>query len=246
LSAPTEWSAPPAARELEAALRARGDPARAEEVRRYLKSDLEHLGVNVPALRQVARGLVKAHPGLTRRELLALVSSLWREPVFELRLATVELLALRGGLLRPEDLPLLRRLIRESGTWALVDGLAGTVVGRLVERFPAVADELDAWAQDDVFWVRRSALLALLGPLRRGEGDFARFSRYADGMLAEREFFIRKAIGWVLRETGKKRPDLVYHWLEPRIGRASGVTVREAVKYLPEDQRTRLLRAHRR
>jgi 3-methyladenine DNA glycosylase AlkD len=59
-------------------------------------------------------------------------------------------------------------------------------------------------------------------------------------MLDEKEFFIRKAIGWVLREAGKTRPDEVYEWLAPRVDRASGVTLREAVKYLRPDQRARL------
>ena len=57
-------------------------------------------------------------------------------------------------------------------------------------------------------------------------------------MLEEREFFIRKAIGWVLREAGKRRPDDVAAWLAPRTDRASGVTMREAVKYLPPDVAT--------
>jgi len=63
-------------------------------------------------------------------------------------------------------------------------------------------------------------------------------------MLAEREFFIRKAIGWVLRETGKRQPDLVATWLAPRAARASGVTMREAVKWLPADQRDTLMAAY--
>ena len=73
--------------------------------------------------------------------------------------------------------------------------------------------------------------------MRRGGGDFERFSRYADAMLDEKEFFIRKAIGWVLRDTGKKRPDLVYDWILPRAHRASGVTLREALKPLSDEQR---------
>lgn len=68
-----------------------------------------------------------------------------------------------------------------------------------------------------------------------------RFGRYADGLLDEREFFVRKAIGGVLRETGKKRPDLVYSWLAPRAHRASGVTLCEAVKYLPAKRRSTLM-----
>ena len=135
----------------------------------------------------------------------------------------------------------VERLIREAKTWALVDGLAPSIAGRLVERHAELAATLDRWAADEDFWVRRSALLALLLPLRRGEGDFERFGRYADAMLEEREFFIRKAIGWVLRETSKKRPDLVYEWFLPRAARASGVTTREVVKYLPEEQRAEIL-----
>ena len=64
-------------------------------------------------------------------------------------------------------------------------------------------------------------------------------------MLDEREFFIRKAIGWVLRETGKRRPGLVADWLALRVHRASGVTVREAVKPLSPDQRDKLLSDYR-
>jgi 3-methyladenine DNA glycosylase AlkD len=157
----------------------------------------------------------------------------------------VELLDLRAALLTAEDIALVERLLRESRTWALVDGLAASVAGRLVERFPELGAVLDRWAQDEDFWLRRSALLALLGPLRRGGGDFPRFARYADAMLDEREFFIRKAIGWVLRETGRKRPELVSEWLLPRAARASGVTVREAVKHLPEREREEILRRYR-
>jgi len=135
-------------------------------------------------------------------------------------------------------------LIRESKTWAFVDELAIAIVGPLVERSPELLRVLDRWALDDDFWLRRSAMLALLRPLRRGEGDFTRFARYADAMLHEREFFIRKAIGWVLRETAKKRPELVYRWLLPRCAVASGVTMREAAKYLPPRQRTDILDAY--
>jgi 3-methyladenine DNA glycosylase AlkD len=64
-------------------------------------------------------------------------------------------------------------------------------------------------------------------------------------MLDESEFFIRKAIGWVLRETGKRRPDEVYAWLAPRTARASGVTMREAVKHLGAARGEALMRAYR-
>lgn len=227
--------------EIVAGLEAAANPERAWREKAYLKSQLTHLGVSVPAVRKVVRALARGKPDLSRGEVLALVEGLWVEPVHERRMAAVELLDVYGDRLEPEDLTLVERLIRESKTWALVDGLAATVAGSLVGRFPDLATALDRWAVDGDFWVRRSALLALLKPLRAGGGDFDRFARYADGMLEEREFFIRKAIGWVLRETAKARPGLVSEWLQPRAARASGVTLREAVKYLPPEDRESIL-----
>jgi len=82
----------------------------------------------------------------------------------------------------------------------------------------------------------------MLQPLKHGAG-FDTFAGYADAMLDDKEFFIRKAVGWVLREHGKRRPDQVYEWLLPRSTRASGVTLREAVKYLEPPQRAAILRS---
>jgi 3-methyladenine DNA glycosylase AlkD len=156
-------------------------------------------------------------------------------------MCAVELLDLFTALLVPGDMALLERLLRESKTWALVDNLAAGRVAALVEEHRGLGEVLDRWAEDGDFWIRRSSLLALLPALRRGAGDFDRFARYAEAMLPEKEFFIRKAIGWVLRDTGKKRPMLVYEWLLPRASRAAGLTVREAVRHLPEEQRSEIL-----
>jgi 3-methyladenine DNA glycosylase AlkD len=148
-------------------------------------------------------------------------------------------------LLGTDDLALIERLLRESKTWALVDGLAGDVVGAILVAHPVETTRvLDRWARDPDFWIRRSSLLAELRPLRAG-ADLAPFLRRADLMLDEREFFVRKAIGWVLREVGKRRPVEVTAWLAPRTHRASGVTMREAVKYLPASESVRLMAAYR-
>jgi 3-methyladenine DNA glycosylase AlkD len=233
------------ARDLEAELQDAGEPGRAEQEKRYLKSALQHYGASVPAIRRVAKGALAASPALGHDDLVRLVEALWSRPVHECRAAAVELLDLRSDLLGPADIDLLERLIRESKTWALVDGLAASITGPLVERFPELGKAIDRWAADDDFWIRRSALLALLLPLRQGAGDFERFGRYADAMLAEKEFFIRKAIGWVLRDTSRKRPELVYDWILPRARRVSGVTVREAVKRLSPTQRDGILAEYR-
>lgn len=194
----------------------------------------------VPALRREAKRA--AREVSSRRELLALARALWAAPVHERRSVAAFLLQARVDLLRPADLPLLKRMIREARTWALVDPLAASVLGPLLLAQPEAADRLDAWARDHDFWVRRAALLAQLAPARSG-ASLARFYRYADAMLGERELFVRKAIGWVLRERAKSQPEEVCEWLLPRAGRASGVTVREAVKYLSPGQRQAILAA---
>jgi 3-methyladenine DNA glycosylase AlkD len=191
---------------LEQRLRGMGTPKRAEHEQRYLKSDLRHLGATVWQIRREVKSFAKEHPDLSHADLVALVEALWSKPVHERRLAAGFLLEAYPKLVAPGDLPLLERLIRESGTWALVDGLAGDVTGALLVRHPDAVSRIDRWASDSDFWLRRAALLAQIEPLRNG-APFARFGRYADAMLDEKEFFIRKAIGWVLRETGKRRPE---------------------------------------
>ncbi|HCF59385.1 MAG TPA: DNA alkylation repair protein [Myxococcales bacterium] len=226
---------------IERSLKAEATPERAEKEKAYLKSELEHLGASVPAIRRVTRAALAE---LSHEGLIELARALWAKPVHERRMAAVEVLEARSKQLVPGDLELIERFLREARGWALVDGLAANVAGPLVERFPELERELDRWAKDEDFWIRRSALLARLLALRAGRGDFEAFARHADAMLEETEFFVRKAIGWVLRAASKKRPNAVADWLEPRAARASGVTIREAVKYLPEERRRRLLSAH--
>jgi 3-methyladenine DNA glycosylase AlkD len=225
---------------IESDLRKKGTPERAAGEKQYLKSDLAFLGATLADIRRVAR---EAPRDLSPADALGLVEELWGKPVFERRMAAALILELRAGELGADDLRLIERLIRESRTWALVDVLAGDVVGEMALRL-RIRRTLDRWSRDDDFWVRRSSLLAEIKPLKDG-APFAPFAGRADRMLEEKEFFIRKAIGWVLRETSKRRPDEVFEWIAPRTHRASGVTMREAVKYLDERRAERLMRAYR-
>ncbi|HEX4453810.1 MAG TPA: DNA alkylation repair protein [Kofleriaceae bacterium] len=224
-------------------LRKLGDRERAVGSKAYLKSELEFIGITAPVLRKTVTTMERAEPLANTKALFAAVNELWATGVFELKAAGVELMMHRDALVQAASLPAIKRLLGDSHTWALVDPISTTVLGVVYEREPAIAKTFDGWAKDRDFWIRRAAMLAHLKALRRGDGDFARFARYADAMLDEREFFIRKAIGWVLRETSKKRPALVADWLEPRVARTSGVTWREAVKYLPPARQKALAKA---
>lgn len=231
--------------ELIAGLEAHADENRAVNEKRYLKSppEMRHIGVKVPLIRKEAKAFNRAHKDLAPHQLLKVVEALWSLQIHETRMAAIELLNDRSKLLTAEDAGVIERMIDDSHTWAYVDNLAGHTMGRLLERFPGLVDVLDGWAKHENFWLRRAAMLSLMIPLRNGDGDFDRLSRYADSMLHEKEFFIRKGIGWVLREMSKKQPQLVFEWLRPRAHRCSMLTVREASKYLPKEQAEALIAA---
>jgi 3-methyladenine DNA glycosylase AlkD len=229
-----------AAADLERALAAQGTPDRARNEKRYLKSDLRFLGVTMPVLRREARAFARAHRELDRSSLRALVDRLWGSGVHELRSLAIGVLEQRTDLLRAVDARWLIGLVERANTWAHVDWLAVKVVGALVAREPSVARNLDRWARHPNFWVRRTALLALHDPLLAGAGDFDHFARLAAPMLSEKEFFIRKAIGWLLRSTARRTPERTYAFVARHAREMGGLTFREATRTLPVAQQRRL------
>jgi 3-methyladenine DNA glycosylase AlkD len=229
-----------ARRSFERRFREAGSPARAAAGKAYLKSDLRFYGAPVPEIRRAANDFAREHPALTRTELRKIVDELWSTDVYELRSAGIALLSRYGKLLAERDLPWLLGFVRRSKTWAHVDWLAADVIGGVAGESRTALARLPAWARHESFWVRRTALLAQLRLLSHDAGDFRLFARLAAPMLEEREFFIRKAIGWVLREVSKKGPDLTFAFLREHQGTVSGLTLSEGAKYLPVAQRRAL------
>jgi 3-methyladenine DNA glycosylase AlkD len=215
--------------------RAVGTEERADYEKAYMKSELAFHGVTMPQVRATCADWVReqeSEGSLDRDVLLRTVRALVATDYFDLRSAGIALLERRRKLLQFSDVPWLIELVRKTQCWAHVDWLATNLIGPLVQDTPKMKPLLRAWAKDEDFWIRRTALLAQLVALRSGEGDFALFSEIALPMLEEKEFFIRKAIGWVLRETGKKRPTEVRRFLADHGTRMAGLTRREAEKGL--------------
>jgi 3-methyladenine DNA glycosylase AlkD len=138
---------------------------------------------------------------------------------------------------------MLERFLRQSRTWAYVDWICLKVLSPMLLREPTLRRHLPRWARDDDFWIRRSALLTVLPGVKHGAVPFSAFAVLAVPMLGEKEFFIRKAIGWVLREASKKNPAPVAAFLRAHRADVSGLTMREGAKYLPAKERRALLGA---
>lgn len=224
-----------------AQLQALGTPERAEGEKAYLKSELQFVGASVPAVRSTTKAWLTAHPAIEHDDLFALADALWAHPIHECRLAAVELLVSKPALITLLDVPWLYNTIRDCHTWALVDPLAGWVTAELALRDPeGLVPHLDRWVGDDDFWIRRSAMLGLRS-LLKADRELDRCFAYAELLLPETEFFIRKVVGWVLREVAAHRPADVSDWLRAHMSQMNLVTLREPMRRLPDAEELRAL-----
>jgi 3-methyladenine DNA glycosylase AlkD len=214
-----------------------GNAERAKYERAYMKSALKFHGVDAATVRAACAEFCKAH-ALDHDGLVAVVDALYATDWFDLHSAAVGVLERKRRLLGVDDAAWLIGLVRASACWAHVDWIATKLVPHALPAKPRAL--LREWARDDDFWVRRTALLAQLDVLRAGGGDFALFAELAVPMLGEKQFFIRKAIGWVLRDTSKKRPQLVHQFVVEHAAAMSGLTLREATRRLPATLRASL------
>jgi hypothetical protein len=191
-------------------LQEEGSEYRAADDRERLQSDLRFYGASVGAVRGTVRDLARRYPGMTHDDVTALSTELWREPVFERRLASIVLLQANVHRLVSADLTRLEGFVRGGRLTALVDPLALDVIGPLREslgrRDQVRADlALDRWAREDV-WLARAALLSPLRALRAGAGDWPGFTRRA-GLVASSSV-VTEVIDRVRAEVAGSRPDL--------------------------------------
>ncbi len=216
---------------IERALRAQADPEQAIPMRAYMLNQFEFLGIRAGPRREALKGWPKFTG--TPDELLALVEALWRLPEREFRYAAVDLLAKHHKRLDLAALPRIVQWVQTDAWWDTVDGLAG-VVGDIVLKAKShdagAQKAMDAWLLHPNLWVRRVAMLHQLG--WREHTDQERLFRYALTLAGETDFFIRKAMGWALRDFARTQPGAVRQFLSQHAEQLSGLTRREAGKHL--------------
>jgi 3-methyladenine DNA glycosylase AlkD len=228
--------------DLRAGLQNLADPAHAEFHRAYHKSSLNFYGLRTPAFDQLMREQFPARQPLEREETLKLVALLQSSAWAEERWASVALLDRIKAQLGPGDLPMLKAMAGSFEGWGLTDMFSLRVLGPLALRLGEdVYEPVQSWLSDPHMWTRRAAILVHIIPGRKSGLNHAYAWSGLEARLAEKEFFIRKAIGWTLREIGKHYPEEVCEFLL-RVGeRASGLTRREGARNLPEQLRIQVL-----
>jgi 3-methyladenine DNA glycosylase AlkD len=209
-----------------AELAARANPEKAPDMQAYMKSAMPYYGVMRAGQREVARAVIAAHPLEGFEAWRAAVLELWDGATHrEERYLALALLAdARYRAHRTlRALPLYEQLIVSGAWWDYVDPVA---TRRLAELLPDVAPVLREWSVSEDMWKRRSAIIAQVK--RRADTDFALLAELIEPNRGDREFFIRKAIGWALRAYAWTDPDAVIAYCDAH--ELSGLSRREALK----------------
>lgn len=210
-------------------LRELADPARAAGAQAYMKSAMPFLGIRVPEVRRLVAAVVARFPFDTADQLRASVLELWLSAKYrEERYAAIDLTA---GKLAAADLgmlPVYELIIRQGAWWDFADGVAGRICS-LLQAHPA---ELSAvilrWSTDPDPWVRRASITAQLRA--KGNTDTELLRRVIEANLTDPGFFVRKAIGWSLREYAKTAPGWVAAFVAAHEDIMSPLSRREAMK----------------
>lgn len=212
-------------------LRDAADAERAPDMQAYMKSAMPFRGTRMPVVRTITKAAAAAHPPETLDDLAASVRTLWDEAAFrEERYAASGLLALPIATGRIELVPLYEHLATSGAWWDHVDDLSHRIAD-LHDAHPGQTAEIVLrWSTADDLWLRRLAILGQLG--RKDRVDAALLARVIEPNVADREFFIRKAIGWALREYARVDPAWVRAFVEAREDVLSGLSRREALKHV--------------
>jgi len=212
---------------LRAAYEPAADPERAAGAAAYMRHQFPFLGIATPERRRLTRAALRDLPAPTEEELAAVARALWAQPEREFQHTGADYLRRHVGVAGPGFVEVVHELVTTKAWWDTVDALAAHTAGPLVRSHPSLVATMDRWVADDHLWVARTALLHQL--TAKHETDAERLFRYCRLRAGDREFFIRKAIGWALRTYAAVAPDAVERFVEATPA-LSPLSVREAMR----------------
>jgi 3-methyladenine DNA glycosylase AlkD len=217
---------------LRKALRQAADPVKAQTMQAYMKSEMPYHGVPTPLLRQICKAAFVDVEFPTARAWQGQVLALWREAQYrEERYAALYLSRDKRALRyqAPPAMKLYEELIVTGAWWDYVDEIASNRVGPILRDYPApMRRKMLLWSRCADMWKRRTAILCQLGSKART--DLPLLYACIEPSLGSREFFLRKAIGWALRQYAWTDAAEVKRYVRRNRERLSALSVREALK----------------
>jgi len=188
------------------------DSSQAPSMAAYMKDRYEYLGVKSPHRKLAAKVTLKASRTASPSEVVEFACACWAQPEREFQYVATDVLYLNVRRFRASGLREVEQLIVTKSWWDTVDSLAAKTVGGLVAEHPELVATMDNWIDSDNMWLARTAILHQLKYKEKVDAD--RLFRYSLSRADDKEFFIRKAIGWALRQHAKVDPDAVYAFVE--------------------------------
>lgn len=206
---------------------------RAEKEKSYLKSPYNFYGVSVNQINIIVKEFRKKNPTLEKDKLFKLVHKLWNSSYHEEKTLAIKLLSSYDSYLSFKDMKLLEKLLQESTGWDHIDGIATGLVSAVLSKNKKAFDYLNKWSNSSNFWLRRAAIISQINLFRKGKGNKELCFDIMKKQFDDSEFFIRKAIGWTLRELSKEDPQTVYRFLKKNKAQMSSLSFREGSRRLP-------------
>jgi 3-methyladenine DNA glycosylase AlkD len=219
------------ARYVTAELKRLADPAKAPAMAAYMKTTQPFFGVPTPIRTAMLKQMGDRFAPVDQKSYVRSVIALWQLPQREERYCAITFARRYQQFITPPSVPLYKRMIREGAWWDFVDEIAVNLVGGVYQNFRAQTRPIiEHWIDDEDVWIRRTAILSHLK--HKKQTDAAQLFRHCLKLSHEREFFIRKAIGWALREYSKTDPRAVRAFLTKNRGKLSNLSHAEGSKHL--------------
>jgi len=207
------------------------DPVKAASMAAYMKTDTPFYGVQKAGRLPVHREMVRRFPPGNRADYRSAVRALWSQPHREERYLAIDYASSFPQYITVSSLPLYRRMIVDGAWWDLVDSIAIHLVGHvLMHQRASTTSKVAAWIDDPNLWLRRTSIIGQIG--HKGATDTDLLFEACRRCMHEKEFFIRKAIGWALRDYAKTNPTEVRRFAVAHRTELSGLSFREATKHL--------------
>jgi len=198
-------------------------------MKKYMKDRFEYLGIKSPVRADLLKHFLPIYKDMNRVEWMLVVDQLWNLNYREYQYVAIDFCRKKIKEFKVEDLHYLERMITEKSWWDSVDSVASNLIGGYFKMYPKeITPAMNRWTATDNFWLHRTCIIF---QLKYGEKTdqkllFDLCTKYS----VETEFFIRKAIGWSLRQYGKFNPDAVKKFISKQ--KLSPLSIREASKYL--------------
>ena len=219
------------ARYVTAELKRLADPAKAPAMAAYMKTAQPFFGVPTPIRTAILKQMGDRFAPPDHKSYARSVMALWKLPHREEQYCAIAFARRYEQFITRASLPLYERMIREGAWWDFVDEIAVNLVGTVYGNFRAQTRPIiELWIDDEDMWIRRTALLSHLK--HKKETDAAQLFKHCLKRAHEPEFFIRKAIGWTLREYSKTDPRAVRAFLMKNRKRLSNLSYAEGSKHL--------------